>query len=266
MVALAPLATPKRVISARARVINAALAFWPLPRPSEMPQAMPTTFFSAPPICTPAMSSLPYTLNRSPMKAACASRTRPASGPAITVAAGSPAAISAEKLGPESAQICAGADATVRDHRRHQPAAVRLQPLRRADNGRGGPDERLDALDVRLHARGRHRYHDDRGGRQRVRPVTCLQAGGKAQARPEALVLPVRPQAARFLHRTTKQKNVMAVFGQEGRQGRAPGPGPDDRYRRDLPPPRRSRGAGRRARFSAQHRRAAAQCCPCASR
>jgi hypothetical protein len=42
------------------------------------------------------------------MKAACVSATRAGSLPATTVAAGRPAAISAEKLGPESAQTCSG--------------------------------------------------------------------------------------------------------------------------------------------------------------
>ena len=49
----APLATARRVISTRPRVMRAALALLPNPRPSEMPQAMASTFFNAPPISTP---------------------------------------------------------------------------------------------------------------------------------------------------------------------------------------------------------------------
>ena len=49
----APLATANRVISTRPRVIRAALALFPKPRPSDMPQAMASTFLRAPPISTP---------------------------------------------------------------------------------------------------------------------------------------------------------------------------------------------------------------------
>ena len=48
--------TARRVISARPRVIRAARALCPKPRPSEMPQAMASTFFSAPPSSTPAQA------------------------------------------------------------------------------------------------------------------------------------------------------------------------------------------------------------------
>ena len=47
------LATPKRIISARPRVISAARALSPRPRPSAMPQAIASTFLTAPPISTP---------------------------------------------------------------------------------------------------------------------------------------------------------------------------------------------------------------------
>lgn len=49
----APLATAKRVISTNPRVIKAALALLPKPKPSEMPHAMASTFFRAPPSSTP---------------------------------------------------------------------------------------------------------------------------------------------------------------------------------------------------------------------
>ena len=56
--ARAPLARPKRVISAKPREISAARAFWPSPRPSTTPQAMASTFLTAPPTSAPATSSL----------------------------------------------------------------------------------------------------------------------------------------------------------------------------------------------------------------
>lgn len=56
--ALPPSSVPKRVISASPRVISAAVALSPRPRPESMPAAMAKTFLSAPPSSTPAMSSL----------------------------------------------------------------------------------------------------------------------------------------------------------------------------------------------------------------
>src|SRR5437773_1107750 len=53
-----PSAVPSRAISARPRVISAARAFSPSPRPSEMPAAIAITFFTAPPIPTPMRSEL----------------------------------------------------------------------------------------------------------------------------------------------------------------------------------------------------------------
>ena len=48
----------RRPVSARPRVISAARALWPKPRPSLAPAAIASTFFTAPPTSTPAMSSL----------------------------------------------------------------------------------------------------------------------------------------------------------------------------------------------------------------
>ena len=53
----APCARPKRVISAKPRPISAARAFWPSPLPSTTPQAIASTFLTAPPISAPARSS-----------------------------------------------------------------------------------------------------------------------------------------------------------------------------------------------------------------
>ena len=63
---LAPSATPRRVISARPRVMRAARAFSPRSRPSQRPVAMASTFLTAPPTSTPTMSSLAYTRSAPP--------------------------------------------------------------------------------------------------------------------------------------------------------------------------------------------------------
>src|SRR6266566_4185890 len=54
----APQATPRRRISAIARVTSAALELSPKPSPSPMPAAMAMTFFNAPPSSTPGTSAL----------------------------------------------------------------------------------------------------------------------------------------------------------------------------------------------------------------
>ena len=48
----------RRAVSARPRVMSAARALWPKPRPSLTPVAIASTFFTAPPISTPIKSSL----------------------------------------------------------------------------------------------------------------------------------------------------------------------------------------------------------------
>ncbi len=52
----APKARPKRNSSAKPRVISAAAALAPSPRPATMPAAMASTFLAAPPISTPRTS------------------------------------------------------------------------------------------------------------------------------------------------------------------------------------------------------------------
>src|SRR5712691_3259707 len=59
----APSATPRRVISARPRVITAARVLCPKPRPSRIPAATAMTFLSAPPSSTPMASVVVYTRN-----------------------------------------------------------------------------------------------------------------------------------------------------------------------------------------------------------
>jgi hypothetical protein len=55
--AFAPMARPKRVSSAKPRVMSAARAPSPSLRPSATPPAMAMTFFTAPPISAPIKSS-----------------------------------------------------------------------------------------------------------------------------------------------------------------------------------------------------------------
>jgi hypothetical protein len=61
--ACAPHAIPSRLISASARVTNAALLLSPSPTPSPTPAAIAITFFNAPPNSTPTKSVEVYTRN-----------------------------------------------------------------------------------------------------------------------------------------------------------------------------------------------------------
>ena len=54
----APMAMPRRVISARPRVMRDARVFSPSPLPEAMPQARAMTFLQAPPISAPITSVL----------------------------------------------------------------------------------------------------------------------------------------------------------------------------------------------------------------
>ena len=60
MLCSAPSATPSLVISARPRVMSAALALKPSPKPSAIPVATAITFLSAPPSSTPVTSVCVY--------------------------------------------------------------------------------------------------------------------------------------------------------------------------------------------------------------
>jgi hypothetical protein len=55
--ACAPSASPNRCISAKPRLISAARAFCPRPSPSTTPQAIASTFLTAPPISAPVTSA-----------------------------------------------------------------------------------------------------------------------------------------------------------------------------------------------------------------
>lgn len=68
---LPPEATARRVISSRPRVIKAARALQPKFRPSEMPQAIASTFFSAPLSSTPAVRARRSACRAGAMAALC---------------------------------------------------------------------------------------------------------------------------------------------------------------------------------------------------
>ena len=98
----APRARPRRVISAKPRVINAARAFRPSASPSHRPVAIASTFFTAPPTSTPTMSSLAYTRTLGLWKAATSASRTLACSLAATSAVGWLRATSCAKLGPLS--------------------------------------------------------------------------------------------------------------------------------------------------------------------
>ena len=64
-----PMATARRVISAKPRVISAAVALCPRPMPSNTPAPIATTFLIEPPISTPIVSWLVYSRKVGPEKA-----------------------------------------------------------------------------------------------------------------------------------------------------------------------------------------------------
>src|SRR5437763_425479 len=84
------------------RVKSAAFALSPNPSPSQIPAAIPITFFSAPASSTPTRSVFVYTRNRSVPSRCCAHPASPRSAAAITTEVGSPRATSSAWLGPPS--------------------------------------------------------------------------------------------------------------------------------------------------------------------
>ncbi len=99
----APILTPRRAISTMPRVMSAAFALSPKPRPSQAPAAMAITFLIAPAISTPTRSRLVYTLNRSVIRRRWASIALGACAEAATTVVGISRATSSAWLGPESA-------------------------------------------------------------------------------------------------------------------------------------------------------------------
>src|SRR5664279_3246015 len=97
----APNASPRRAISARPRVISAALELSPRSSPSTPPAASAITFFAAAQSSTPTTSGFTYARKTLELIACCNWPARKPSSLAITAAVGRPAAISVARFGPE---------------------------------------------------------------------------------------------------------------------------------------------------------------------
>src|SRR5262245_13533319 len=104
----APRRTPSRAVSARPRVISAALVLSPSPMPEAIPQARAMTFFTAPPSSQPITSSFVYGRKYGVAMASWTAVARASSGQATTTALGCPDAISGARLGPVSATTRVG--------------------------------------------------------------------------------------------------------------------------------------------------------------
>ena len=116
-----PQASPSRAISTRPRVIRLALALSPSPSPSTPPAASAITFFAAAQISTPTRSSFTYTRKTMELIASCRRSASSRSSLAITVADGSPCAISSAMFGPDS--IATGRPGTRVDNRLPVPGS-----------------------------------------------------------------------------------------------------------------------------------------------
>ena len=99
--AFAPMATPSRAISAKPRVISAAWAEAPRSLPSEMPQAMASTFLTAPPTSAPIRSSARYGRKAGMEMVSASFMPSASSAQASVTAVGRPRATSMAKLGPD---------------------------------------------------------------------------------------------------------------------------------------------------------------------
>ena len=139
----APAATPRRVISARPRVMIPALAESPKPSPSTVPAASATTFFSAPASSTPIRSGFVYTRNRSDDRTDASSAASSPSSDATTDPAGLPAAISRARFGPDSAATRrpGSSCATTSLMRRCVPSSM---PFTTLSSGRIGEEHRSE--------------------------------------------------------------------------------------------------------------------------
>ena len=127
--------TARRVISTRPRVMRAAVVLLPSPKPWQMPAPMAMTFFSAAPSSTPDGVVVRVQPEAGPEKMAWMARASSRSVDATATAAGSPAAISRAKVGPERTAM-PGPEARPDDlfeHFRHAHQGAVLNALGRAD-------------------------------------------------------------------------------------------------------------------------------------
>ena len=96
-----PMATPSLAISAIPRVMRAAFALSPYPRPSAIPAARATTFFNAAPVSIPSTSGLVYTRNTGLINVAWMYSAIFFLWDPATQSVGSPRLTSSAWLGPE---------------------------------------------------------------------------------------------------------------------------------------------------------------------
>ena len=103
VIGIQPIAPPSMDNSERPRVIRAAFALSPYPRPDEIPDARATIFFSAPHSSIPWISIFVYTRIVDEVKDFCTRSAIEISSQAATMVVGRSAATSSACVGPERA-------------------------------------------------------------------------------------------------------------------------------------------------------------------
>ena len=144
--------------------MSAAIALCPRPRLSTTPAAIATTFLSAPPISTPATSSVAYSRSDGPRNSCWTRRAASADGDATTTAVGSPAATSAANVGPDSTatgRVGPASSAITCDIGKSVPCS---RPLAALTNGTADRGDRDGAMHHGAQALRRHRDDHQRGG------------------------------------------------------------------------------------------------------
>mmetsp|Transcript_35403 Transcript_35403/g.56930 ORF Transcript_35403/g.56930 Transcript_35403/m.56930 type:complete len:354 (+) Transcript_35403:195-1256(+) len=112
---LAPILPASHRISAHPCATSAAMALLPRFKPSTIPAAMASTFFSAPDISTPTTSVDVFTRRQLEPNKRCTRHASASSVDAATIAVGSPCISSTAKVGPDS---------TARGWSRPKPAGI----------------------------------------------------------------------------------------------------------------------------------------------
>ena len=203
--ACAPRARPKRVISAKPRAISAARALRPSPAPSTTPQAMASTFLTAPPISAPTMSVDSIGTEMRPGE-----RPGDVGGECLIRggqrdAVGSPAATSWAKVGPDSTAMrpsrgrdraplrCEQRSCPPRSPWRRGSTAHRRRAgrrARRADAGAGATTSSASqAAELGEIARGADRdcdegrVREEQGDCRRSALIAATTSGSRAQSR-----------------------------------------------------------------------------------
>ena len=244
----APHASPSRAISARPRVISAALPLSPRPTPSTPPAASAITFLAAAQSSTPVTSGLTYTRKTSEVIACWSSSARASSSLAITAARRqAPGDLLREVRAREHRHRPAA------DERREALAAARVEALRQAEHGRR-PRELGDDV---AEGTARNGDHDDVGvpdrGRGDGRRLDACQRHVGQVAR-IAAGLCDRPCLVGV---AGGERDFVTAVGEQAREGRPPGAGPDDdrsqdRRTKSIDTGTPSRSNSSRRRFSTQ--------------